>query len=64
METNLNPDREYLTVPEFASEVRASVQTVYSWRHRGRGPKAYRVGRRLLFRRADVQEWLAQQADR
>lgn len=54
----------YLTVPELASELRVPVQTIYSWRTRGRCPKGYRVGRRLLFRRADVQEWLARRADR
>jgi len=55
-------EESYLTVPELASEFRVPIQTVYSWRFRGKAPKSYRVGRRLLFRRTDVDAWLAEHA--
>ncbi|QGN59566.1 AlpA family transcriptional regulator [Nostocoides sp. HKS02] len=35
------------------------VQTVYSWRGQGRGPKGRLVGRRLRYRPEDVREWVA-----
>jgi predicted DNA-binding transcriptional regulator AlpA len=31
----------------------------YSMRHRGDAPPAYRVGRRLMFRWSEVEQWLA-----
>lgn len=35
-----------------------SSESIYQLRHRGVGPKGYRVGRRLLFREEDVHEWI------
>lgn len=29
------------------------------WRHLGTGPKSFRLGRRVLYRRHDVERWLA-----
>ncbi len=45
---------DYLDVP---------VRSVYSWRARGEGPKGFRVGRHVRFRRSDVARWLEGQAD-
>jgi len=39
------------------------VQTVYTWRSRGGGPPAYRVGRHLRYRPEDVDAWLSQRRD-
>ena len=39
------------------------VRTIYGWRTKGEGPKAYKVGKRVLYRRADVEAWLERQAD-
>jgi len=44
---------EYLGVP---------VATLYGWRHRGIGPKAYRVGRHLRYDPAAVRQWVLDQA--
>jgi excisionase family DNA binding protein len=35
-----------------------SVETIYAWRSRRRGPKATRVGRYIRFRKVDVDVWL------
>jgi excisionase family DNA binding protein len=40
------------------------VDTLYGWRHRGLGPRGYRVGRHVRYRRSSVEAWLSQQADR
>lgn len=45
----------YLDIPE---------QTLYRWRHHGEGPRASKVGRHLRYRRADVEAWLDEQADK
>jgi predicted DNA-binding transcriptional regulator AlpA len=38
------------------------VATLYQWRHLGCGPKAYRLGKHLRYRRTEVEAWLADQA--
>ena len=50
----------YLTTAEVAATVRAPVATLRYWRHIGKGPKSFRVGRRVLYSEADVLAWLAE----
>lgn len=49
---------ELLTSRETAAMLRVPVRTLYVWRGAGRGPAAYRVGKRVLYKRADVESWL------
>jgi excisionase family DNA binding protein len=49
---------EYLTTAEVAHLCRTSPDTVRFWRHVGRGPKSFKVGRRVLYQRGDVERWL------
>ena len=49
----------YMTTQEVADLVRAPVETVRYWRHVGKGPDAFKVGRRVLYRRTTVEHWLA-----
>ena len=42
-------------------ELGIPIRTIYSWRTRGRGPRALKIGRHLRFRRDDVDAWLAEQ---
>lgn len=57
---------DLLTVPEVADMARTSPSTVRYWRHQGLGPAGFRLGRKIVFRREDVERWLAerQAADR
>jgi excisionase family DNA binding protein len=55
-----NPD-DLLTTAEVALITRAPVSTVRYWRYAGTGPKSFRVGRRVLYPRADVMAWLRAQ---
>ncbi len=48
---------EYMTTAEVAQVFRTSPETVRYWRHVGRGPRSFRVGRRVLYARSDVQQW-------
>jgi predicted DNA-binding transcriptional regulator AlpA len=56
-----SPDDLMLT-PEVALRVRAPEATLRYWRHRGEGPRSFKVGRRVVYVRAEVERWLAEQA--
>jgi excisionase family DNA binding protein len=50
----------YLTTTEVAELCRTSVETVRYWRFRGDyGPASFKVGRRVLYAKADVEQWLS-----
>lgn len=47
-----------MTTAEVAERVRTTPATVRYWRHKGTGPAALKVGRRVLYRVHDVEAWL------
>lgn len=49
---------ELLTTAEVAALARAPISTVRYWRHIGFGPVSFRLGRRVLYRRCNVSQWL------
>ena len=52
---------KYLITAEVAELVRAPIETVRYWRHvPGKGPKSFKVGRRVLYAIEDVEAWIAQ----
>lgn len=52
-------DGEFLTVADVAPMTRLSAGTLRYWRHSGLGgPPSVKLGRRVLYRRADVEAWL------
>ena len=53
---------EFVTTEELAAELRVPVDTVHAWRYRGVGPPGVRIGRRVLYRRSDVDRWIAERA--
>jgi len=51
----------YLTTAEVADLARTSPETVRWWRHAGgRGPRSFKLGRRVLYAREDVETWIAE----
>jgi predicted DNA-binding transcriptional regulator AlpA len=54
---------DLLTTAEVALIMRSPVSTLRYWRHLGTGPHSFRVGRRVVYRRADVSAWLHEQAE-
>jgi hypothetical protein len=54
---------ELLTITEAADLVRAHVATPRYWRHLGTGPRSFRLGRRVLYRRDDLRSWIDAQHD-
>jgi hypothetical protein len=57
-------DQDLLTITVAAELVRAPVATLRYWRHLGTGPRSFRFGRRVLYRRDDLRTWVDAQRDR
>lgn len=55
---------EYLTTEEVADLLRTAVNTVRYWRYTGEGPRSFKVGRRVLYARADVEAFIQQARER
>jgi len=55
-----NDADEFLTDPQLCELLHVNDRTLLRWRNAGGGPPFVRVGpRRLLYRRRDVEAWLA-----
>lgn len=50
---------DYLTTEEVAGLLRAPLETVRYWRHIGKGPRSFKIGRRVLYAREDVEAFIA-----
>lgn len=49
---------ELMTTAEVGSMSRTPVETLRYWRWRGEGPASFKVGRRVMYDRAEVERWL------
>ncbi|BCP10441.1 hypothetical protein MINTM020_25390 [Mycobacterium paraintracellulare] len=54
---------ELLNVAEVAGLMGVKLGTVYSMRSEGRGPISFRRGKRLVYRRSDVEAFLARERE-
>ncbi len=54
------PMPDWLTSNAFAEWLGLKPQTIRKWRVRGGGPSYVRLGYRVLYRRVDVEIWLAE----
>lgn len=52
---------ELLKLQEAARSYGFSEATMYNWRHQGKGPRSVRLGRRVYYRRADIEAWIESQ---
>jgi hypothetical protein len=52
---------DFLTKEDLAAELRRNPRTLDRWEVLGMGPPRTHVGRKILYRRASVQKWLAAQ---
>ena len=57
-------EADLLTIAEAAKLLPAPVATLRYWRHRNTGPRSFRLGRRVLYRRDDLHAWIAAQRER
>lgn len=51
---------DYLTTEELADLLRTSPESCRYWRHVGKGPRSFKVGRRVLYAREDVEAFISQ----
>lgn len=54
---------QILTPAQAAEVLDTPVSTLHYWRHRGTGPRSFKIGKRVMYKRADVEQWLQQQHD-
>lgn len=54
---------DLLTIHEAADLLRVPVSTLRYWRHIGQGPKSFKLGARVAYRRQDLEAWVQQQYD-
>ena len=61
--SSLDISSRLLSTEEVARILVVPVTTLYCWRYKGTGPRAFRVGKHLRFRLSDVMAWLEDLAD-
>lgn len=52
---------KFITTTELASILRVPAETVRYWRHADKGPKSFKIGRRVLYAESDVNDWINEQ---
>ena len=52
-----------MTPSQVAAFLNMPLATLQTWRANRTGPRGYRVGRHVRYRREDVERWLAERAD-
>ena len=57
----MSDPNELLTVAEVADILRRSEETLRYWRHIGTGPLSFKVGRRTVYLRSDLDAFIAKQ---
>ena len=60
--SSLDISSRLLSTEEVARILVVPVATLYCWRYKGTGPRAFRVGKHLRFRLSDVMAWLEEVA--
>lgn len=54
-------EKEYLTAPELQELTGTPASTWRYWAHIGSGPPSHKIGRRRVWKRSTVLDWLAAQ---
>ena len=62
--TTTSSEFELLTDDEFGELSGAAKITRATWRRKGLGPRFIKIGRRVFYRRAEIDAWLLQQEAR
>ena len=52
---------DWLSPADMVTDYGIPLTTSYYWRRTGGGPAVYKVGRRLKYKRADVEAWIEAQ---
>jgi len=62
--TRRNLGDEMLSLQEAAKSLRVPEGTMRYWRHKGSGPRSFKVGRHVRYWRTDLILWLTDQTNR
>lgn len=54
----------HYTAAELAKLYNVTEATLTTWRYKRKGPKWFRAGKRIFYRRVDVEAWEAEQVER
>lgn len=54
---------QLMDVQQLAEMFRIAPSTFSTWRKRGQGPRGFKLGRRLVYKRSDVETWLRDHYD-
>ena len=57
-ETAARESTGLMTPPEVADYLKVPVLTLQTWRAKRKGPRVYRVGKHVRYRRDDLDAWL------
>lgn len=60
LDSSFDLSTRLLSTDEVARLLLVPVTTLYTWRYKGTGPRAFRVGKHLRYRLSDVMAWLEQ----
>ncbi|BCO57180.1 helix-turn-helix domain-containing protein [Mycobacterium intracellulare subsp. intracellulare] len=52
---------EFLYTPAVAALTGVDAATLRYWRHADTGPASFKLGRRVVYRRSEVERWIAEQ---
>lgn len=61
--SSLDARTQLLRIEDVAERTSIPIETLRYWRKQGTGPKAARIGRRVVYRAADVEAWINEQFD-
>ncbi|MGH2689338.1 MAG: helix-turn-helix domain-containing protein [Actinomycetota bacterium] len=53
-------ESRYMTTAEVADLLRRPVETLRYWRWQGEGPPSFKIGRKVLYDRRDVETFIAE----
>jgi hypothetical protein len=56
-------DDEWISPKDLARDWHLPERTLSQWRYLGKGPRYFKLGRHVRYRRADVENWLKEQAE-
>ena len=54
---------ELITIDEFSAWAGVPPSTIHNWRYLGKGPRSFKIGRRIHYLRSDVMSWLEDQRE-
>lgn len=53
-----------LTIDDVSGEYGIPMGTLRHWRTNSTGPKSFKIGRRVVYRREDIDSWIQEQYDK